>query len=577
MQVILLFVRSMPAFWYNDLTKELKVSSDLTKTRCWKDLANHYEKLKSIPMRRYFLEDAERSSRYTIESCGVFFDYSKNHITDRTIELLIALAEQQKLSEQIEAMFTGEVMNKTEGRAVLHTALRNVSGEPVLVNGMDVMPDVNAVLGQMKRFSEDIRIGKHVGFSGKPIRNIVNIGIGGSDLGPAMTWEALSFYSDRRLNLFFVSNVDDAHISETLRLCSPDETLFIIASKTFTTQETMTNAQTAKEWFLRAAGSKENIAKHFVAISVNKQAVEAFGIAPENMFVFWDWVGGRYSLTSAIGLSIMIAIGYDGFMEMLAGFNEIDNHFRKASLDKNIPVLMGLLGVWYNNFYGWHSYAVLPYSHYLRRLPAYLQQADMESNGKSVDMNGNKIDYATSPVLFGEPGTNGQHSFYQLLHQGTEPVPADFIGFVKSLNNIGEHQDILTANLIAQTRALAFGKTRQEVDEEGAEARLAPFKTFAGNRPTNTIMQDKLTPRSFGRLIALYEHKIFTQGVIWNINSFDQWGVELGKTTAKDVLSGLRKGSSNDANLDCSTIRIMDFYIKHKEQTGAGKPDETAS
>ncbi|MDR3237590.1 MAG: glucose-6-phosphate isomerase [Spirochaetia bacterium] len=538
----------------------------ITEREEWRNLAAHYEKIKHAHLRDLFSEDKNRTESLSLFDEGILFDYSKNRITGETMKLLLRAAEASGLAEKIEDMFSGKPINQTENRAVLHTALRNLSNEPVFVDGRDVMPDVRAVLAKMKDFSERVRSGQWRGFSGKPIKNIVNIGIGGSDLGPAMAAEALSFYADRKLNFFFVSNIDDAHIAETIRMCAPDETLFIIASKTFTTQETMTNAESAKSWILEAAGGNRcATASHFVALSTNTEAVSAFGIDTANMFEFWDWVGGRYSLTSAIGLPVMTAIGYDNFMALLSGFHSMDNHFRRTSFDKNIPLLMGLLGVWYNNFFGCETHAVLPYSQYLRRFTAYLQQADMESNGKSADRNGQPIAYQTGSVVWGEAGTNGQHSFYQLIHQGTKLIPADFIGFVNSLNAIGDHQHKLMANFFAQTQALAFGRTGQEVTALGTAPALVPHKVFAGNHPTNTILMDKLTPENLGRLIAMYEHKIFTQGVIWNVNSFDQWGVELGKELAKKILSDFT-GAGADSAHDASTKKLVNFYRDNRQK-----------
>ena len=542
-----------------------EIPAKLIETVEWKNLLVHYEKMRGMHLRDLFSTDKNRVSAFNIETNDIFFDYSKNIVTAESLKLLLRLAESRNLAGMIEAMFSGEAINNTENRSVLHTALRNVGGTPVLVDGFDVMSDINAVLAKMKRFSDMVRDKKWLGFSGAPIKNIVNIGIGGSDLGPAMVTEALAFYAHKELRFFFVSNVDDAHIAETLKQCKPDETLFIIASKTFTTQETKTNAETAKRWILDASGSSSAIPLHFVAISTNAKAVEYFGIDTANMFEFWDWVGGRYSLTSAIGLSIMIAIGYDNFMALLSGFHSMDNHFRKTSFDKNIPVIMALLGIWYNNFFGWQTHAVLPYSQYLNRFPAYLQQADMESNGKSIDRNGDAIDYETGQIIWGEAGTNGQHSFYQLIHQGTKKLSADFIGFVNSLNNYETHHDKLMANYFAQTRALAFGKTETEVREEGVAAALVPYKVFAGNYPTNSILMKSLTPENLGRLIAMYEHKIFTQGVIWNINSFDQWGVELGKELAMKILTSL-ENKDESQNYDSSTAGLLQFYRDKRNQ-----------
>ncbi|MCL1911021.1 MAG: glucose-6-phosphate isomerase [Leptospirales bacterium] len=540
------------------------MNNAITKMKEWEQLQAHYGKMKDLHIKELFSADDKRAASLSLFDEGVFFDYSKNRITGETMKLLLGLAESAGLASKIDAMFSGKHINKTEDRAVLHTALRNVSSAPVFTDGSDVMGDVRTVLAKMKDFSDKIRNRQWKGFSGKPIKNIVNIGIGGSDLGPAMVTEALAFYSDRDLRFFFVSNIDGAHMDETLGLCSADETLFIVASKTFTTQETMTNAETAKRWVLEASGSASSIPSHFVALSTNAEAVSAFGIDTANMFEFWDWVGGRYSLTSAIGLPIMISVGYDNFMAMLGGFHAMDVHFKNTSFDKNIPVLMGLLGIWYNNFFGCATHAVLPYSQYLRRFTAYLQQADMESNGKSTDLDGSAVMYQTGPIVWGEAGTNGQHSFYQLIHQGTKIIPADFIGFVNPLNEIGDHHDKLMSNFFAQPEALAFGRTEDEVKALGVTGELVPHKAFAGNRPTNTILMNKLTPENLGRLISIYEHKIFTQGAIWNLNSFDQWGVELGKELAKKILSDFAGAGVNKH--DGSTKQLIDFYRDNKQK-----------
>ncbi len=526
----------------------------------WKALVRHYARMKKTSLKQLFQSDEQRAERFTVEEEGIYFDYAKNRVSSQTMKLLIELAQACDLKHEIERMFTGELINETEGRAVLHTALRNQKGSPVFVGGKDVMPGVFSVLNKMKRFSEEIRSGRWRGYTGKAIRNVVNIGIGGSDLGPCMATEALKFYSMRELSLFFVSNVHDAHLMETIQGLDPAETLFIIASKTFTTQETMTNAETARDWITQSMGSKNAVASHFVAISTNADAVSQFGIDTANMFEFWDWVGGRYSLTSAIGLPLMVSIGYEHFESLLRGFNDMDDHFRNRPFDRNIPVLMGLLGVWYNNFFKAETHAILPYDQYLHRLPAYLEQADMESNGKGVDRTGKRVAYQTGPIIWGEPGTNGQHAFFQLLHQGTKLIPADFIGFAKSPWRAGDHQRKLVANLIAQTEALAFGKTGEDLAKEGTPERLIPFRRCEGNRPTTTIMAEELTPCTLGKLIAMYEHKIFTQGVIWDIYSFDQWGVELGKELAKKVLLELEPGSAGDLLHDSSTNRLIRFY-----------------
>ena len=492
----------------------------------------------------------------------ICFDFSKNRVTEETLQLLIQLADSRNLKQEIEWMFSGEKINRTEDRAVLHIALRNTDKHPIFVDGQDVMPGIFAVLEKMKTISEAIRQGDWKGFSGKPIKNIVNIGIGGSHLGPWMVTEALKYYSERDLKVYFVSNVDGTDISETLRELSPDETLFIAASKMFNTLETITNAYTAKEWLLSHFKSEKAISKHFLAISTNKKAVEEFGIDPDNMLEFWDWVGGRYSLTSAIGLPIMISIGYDRFMELLNGFHHMDNHFRHTPFEKNIPVIMALLGTWYRNFFNAQTHAIFPYDQYLSRFPAYFQQGDMESNGKSVDRDGAAVNYQTGPIIWGEPGTNGQHAFFQLIHQGTSLIPCDFIGFVQSLNPIGDHHKKLMANFFAQTEALAFGKARAELGKENVPDWLIPYRTFAGNRPSTTILIKKLTPFTLGQLIAMYEHKIFTQGVIWDIYSFDQWGVELGKTLAKKIIPELENNHTAPLNHDSSTNSLISFFKK---------------
>jgi glucose-6-phosphate isomerase len=532
----------------------------LTDLKEWKSLATHYDQMKKMTLKQLFESDENRAERFTIEQSGIYFDYSKNRISAQTMKLLIDLAEACDLKHEIERMFNGEMINETEGRAVLHTALRNVKGSPVLVGGTDVMPSVFSVLEKMKNFSERVRSGQWRGHSGKAIRNIVNIGIGGSDLGPCMATEALKYYSLRDLDFFFVSNVHDAHIMETIRGLDPAQTLFIVASKTFTTQETMTNAETAKEWIVCSMASEKAVASHFVAVSTNTDAVARFGIDVTNMFEFWDWVGGRYSLTSAIGLPLMISIGYEHFESLLRGFNDMDEHYRHQPFDKNIPVIMGLLGVWYNNFFNAETHAILPYDQYLSRFPAYLEQADMESNGKGVGRSGKRVTHQTGPIIWGEPGTNGQHAFYQLLHQGTKLVPADFIGFAKSPWRAGDHQRKLAANLIAQTEALAFGKSDEDLAREGVPERLIPYRRCEGNRPTTTILTEELTPYTLGTLIAMYEHKIFTQGIIWDIYSFDQWGVELGKELAKRIIRELAPDHSGILNHDSSTNRLIRFY-----------------
>ncbi|MBI4825166.1 MAG: glucose-6-phosphate isomerase [Nitrospirae bacterium] len=545
---------------------------DLPQTAAWKKLAGHYQSMKGRHMKDMFADDPERFNAFSLRFEDILIDYSKNIINKETVALLIELAEEAGLKNAIEDMFSGEKINETEGRAVLHTALRNRSNRPVRVDGKDVMPEVNAVLKQVEDFSGKIISGKWRGYTGKAITDIVNIGIGGSDLGPVMVTEALKPYRKPNIMPHFVSNIDAAHITETLRKLSPETTLFIIASKTFTTQETMTNADTARRWLLSAAKDEVAIKKHFVAISTNKEEVIKFGIDPENMFIFWDWVGGRYSLWSAIGLSISCSIGFENFTELLEGAQEMDIHFRETPFDRNIPVILGLLGIWYINFFGAETEAVLPYDQYMHRLPAYLQQACMESNGKSIGRDGNEVAYQTGQVIWGEPGTNGQHSFYQLIHQGTRLIPCDFLAPAISHNPVGGHHNILLSNFFAQAEALMKGKTKEEVlaelkasgksDEE--IERLAPFKVFSGNKPTNSILFKKLTPRTLGSLTAMYEHKIFTQGVIWNIFSFDQWGVELGKQLANKILPELA-GDNQITSHDSSTNGLInEFKILRK-------------
>ncbi len=543
---------------------------DPTDTAAWRALRAHYDEVCDLQMRELFDEDPERAGRFSSTLGGLLFDYSKNRITDQSMTLLVELAEECGVRDWISRMFAGDPINVTEGRAVLHTALRNRGDRAVMVQGVDVMADVRRVLEQMRSFADAVRNGVWAGHTGRPITDIVNIGIGGSDLGPLMVSEALRPYWKDGLRAHFVSNVDGTHLSEVLRDVRPETTLFIIASKTFTTLETLTNARSARQWLVKNLGSEEAVAKHFVALSTNRKAVTAFGIDPESMFEFWDWVGGRYSLWSAIGLSIACVIGMEHFEELLAGAYEVDEHFRTAPLRENIPVLMALLGVWYRDFFGATSHAVLPYDQYLHRFPAYLQQADMESNGKRTSRDGAVVSYGTAPVVWGEPGTNGQHAFFQLLHQGTDWVPCDFIVPAQSQNPLGQHHDILVANCIAQAEALMRGKTLEESREElrkgGAPkeevALLAPHKAFPGNRPSNIFMLEKLTPRALGRLIALYEHKIFVQGVIWNIYSFDQWGVELGKQLAKVVLPEL---SGERGEHDSSTHQLIEYYRRHSE------------
>lgn len=523
----------------------------------WKELREHYEKVKDLTMRALFEWDPVRPSRFSMTAGDLFLDYSKNRVTEETMKLLLDLPERLGLRKAIDGMFGGEKINRTEDRAVLHVALRAPEGASIMVDGENVVPGVHRVLKQMSEFAEKVRSGDWKGFSGKKIRNVINIGIGGSDLGPAMATAALGAYADPELRVRFVSNVDGTHFAETVRGLDPAETLFAICSKTFTTQETLTNAHSARDWCLASLGDEAAVAAHFVAVSTNAKDVSEFGIDTDNMFEFWDWVGGRYSLCSAIGLSLMIAIGPEHFYEMLEGFRIMDHHFHNAPFGDNMPVIMALLGIWYNNFFGAQSYAVLPYDQYLSRFPAYLQQLDMESNGKSVDREGRRVNYQTGPIVWGEAGTNGQHAFYQLIHQGTKLIPADFIGFCTSHNPLSDHHLKLMANFIAQPEALAFGKTPDEVRAEGGDESLVPFKTFEGNKPTNIILSESLTPRVLGELIALYEHKIFVQGQIWDIYSFDQFGVELGKVLAKNVLSELTAMKEPILNHDSSTDEII--------------------
>jgi glucose-6-phosphate isomerase len=520
--------------------------------------------MKRVHMRDLFESDSERFRRHTLLFEDILLDYSKNILTSRTIELLMALAAECRLPDAIEAMFSGSAINRTENRAVLHTALRNRSDQPMMAGNEDVMPAVREVLGRMKQFADRLHVGEMLGYTGKPIRQIVNIGIGGSDLGPVMAYEALRHYSQRDLTFRFVSNVDATDFAEAVRDLDPAETLFIVASKTFTTLETMTNARTARDWSLAALKDPAAVARHFVAVSTNADEVTKFGIDTANMFGFWDWVGGRYSMDSAIGLSTMIALGPTAFREMLAGFHQMDEHFRTAPFAKNLPVLMGLIGLWNNDFLGAEIVAVLPYDQYLKRFPAYLQQLTMESNGKRVTLGGKAVDYATGPVYWGEPGTNGQHSFYQLIHQGTRLIPCDFIGFCQSLNPSGGHHDQLMSNLFAQSEALAFGKTEEEVKAEGTADWLVPHRVFPGNRPSNTILADKLTPLVLGKLVALYEHLVFTQGIVWGIDSFDQWGVELGKKLAQRIIPELEAKTEPALAHDSSTNALIKRYRAHK-------------
>ncbi len=539
--------------------------SPLTKMTAWKALKTHAREIRSVHLRTLFAEDANRGERLTLEAVGLFLDYSKNRITEETLKLLVDLANESGLRQRIDAMFGGEKINITEKRAVLHVALRAPRSESIFVDGEDVVPKVHEVLDKMSGFANRVRSSEWKGYSGQPIKNVVNIGIGGSDLGPVMAYEALKYYSDRSLTFRFVSNVDDTDFAETVRDLDAAETLFIISSKTFTTLETMTNAHTARAWFLEKIGGDESaVAKHFVAVSTNATEVSKFGIDTANMFGFWDWVGGRYSMDSAIGLSTMLAIGPENFMAMLEGFHQMDEHFRTAPFEKNLPVLMALLTVWYTNFFDAQTVAVLPYEQYLKRFPAYLQQLTMESNGKHVTLNGVEVDYSTGPIYWGEPGTNGQHSFYQLIHQGTWLIPCDFIAFNHSLNPLGRHHDMLLANVFAQTEALAFGKTADQVKSEGVPDWLVPHRVFVGNRPSNTIIADKLTPTVLGSLIALYEQSVFTQGTIWQVNSFDQWGVELGKALAQRIIPELENEITPALDHDSSTNELIQRYRSHK-------------
>jgi len=537
----------------------------LTQRPAWKALAAHLPAARRLHLRKLFADDPTRGQRLTATAAGLYLDYSKNRVTDRTLALLLRLARESGLPGRIEAMFRGDKINVTEKRAVLHTALRAPAGASVVVDGKNVVPEVHAVLDKMARFSHRVRSGAWKGHTGRRIRNVVNIGIGGSDLGPVMAYEALRHYSDRRLTFRFVSNVDGVDFVEATRDLAPAETLFIVSSKTFTTLETMTNAHSARAWLLRGLGrDPKAVARHFVAVSTNAEKVSAFGIDPANMFVFWDWVGGRYSMDSAIGLSTMLAVGPDHFRALLRGFRAMDEHFRRAPFERNLPVLLGLLGVWNNDFLGAATVAVLPYEQYLKRFPAYLQQLTMESNGKHVTLGGKPVDYQTGPVYWGEPGTNGQHSFYQLIHQGTRLVPCDFIAFGHALAPLGRHHDILLANVIAQAEALAFGKTAAEVRAEGTAPALVPHRVFEGNRPSNFIMAERLTPEVLGQLVALYEHSVFTQGVIWDIDSFDQWGVELGKELAQRIVPELEGAAAPRLRHDSSTNRLIRRYRKLK-------------
>jgi len=539
----------------------------LTKRAAWNALESHYSKIRDLHLRKLFADDPQRGERLNAEAVGIYFDYSKHRITDETLRLLLQLAEESGLRDRIDAMFHGEKINVTEKRAVLHVALRTPKGESIVVDGENVIPRVHAVLEKMAGFSNRIRNGEWKGHTGKTIRTIINVGIGGSDLGPVMAYEALRHYSQRDLTFRFVSNIDGTDFAEATEGLNAEETLFIISSKTFTTQETMTNARTARDWALKALKNPAAVAKHFVAVSTNAAEVSAFGIDTANMFEFWDWVGGRYSMDSAIGLSTMIAIGPENFRAMLNGFHQMDEHFRTASFERNLPVLMALLGIWYNNFFDMETVAVLPYEQYLKRFPAYLQQLTMESNGKHVTLEGSEVNYQTGPIYWGEPGTNGQHSFYQLIHQGTKLIPCDFIVFADALNPLGRHHDLLMANVLAQSEALAFGKTPQEVLAEGTPAWLVPHRSFEGNRPSSTILLERLTPTALGKLIALYEHCVFTQGAIWQVDSFDQWGVQLGKILAERIIPELENTTEPQLTHDSSTNNLIRRYRKSKQQS----------
>ncbi len=544
----------------NATSSPMAQTQSLTQRPAWEALEAHCATARNLHLRKLFSDDSRRGERYSVEAAGIYLDYSKNRVTDETLRLLVQLAQECGLRDRIDAMFRGERINVTEKRAVLHVALRAPASERIVVDGTDVVPEVHAVLDRMAEFSSQIRSGQWRGHTGNRIRNIISIGIGGSDLGPVMAYEALRHYSQRDLTLRFVSNVDGTDFAEATHDLDPEETLFIVCSKTFTTIETLTNAHSARAWSLRKLGDERAVRRHFVAVSTNAEAVSRFGIDTANMFGFWDWVGGRYSMDAAIGLSTMIAIGAENFDSMLAGFHAMDLHFRSAPFEQNLPVLMGLLAVWNSNFLDAHTVAVLPYSQYLKRFPAYLQQLTMESNGKHVTLDGTRIAHQTGPIYWGEPGTNGQHSFYQLIHQGTRLVPCDFIGFCQSLNPIGRHHDLLMANLFAQTEALAFGKTEDEVKAEATPAWLVPHRVFEGNRPTNTLLAESLTPESLGALIALYEHSVFTQGTIWNIDSFDQWGVELGKALAERTTPELESAQEPQLRHDSSTNALIRRY-----------------
>ena len=543
-----------------------QVKKRAIKQAAWKALASHYKTVSKLHLRQLFADDPKRGQRMTVEAVGLYLDYSKNRITDETFKLLLQLAGESGLRARIDAMFRGDKINITEQRAALHVALRAPKDASIIVDGKNVVPEVHEVLDRMADFSERVRSGEWKGHTGKRIRNVINIGIGGSDLGPVMAYEALRYYCERSMTFRFVSNVDGTDFAEAVQGLDAAETLFIVSSKTFTTLETMTNAHTARAWSLAGLGGDEkSVAKHFVAVSTNAAEVSKFGIDTANMFGFWDWVGGRYSMDSAIGLSTMVAIGPDNFRAMLNGFHQMDEHFRTAPFEHNLPILMGLLALWYNDFFGAQTVAVLPYEQYLKRFPAYLQQLTMESNGKHVTLNGKAVAHDTGPIYWGEPGTNGQHSFYQLIHQGTRLIPCDFIAFVETLNPVGRHHDMLLANVFAQTEALAFGKTPEQVEAEGTSDWLVAHRVFEGNRPSNTILAERLTPEILGKLVALYEHAVFTQGVIWNIDSFDQWGVELGKVLAQRIIPELENGPEPMLNHDSSTNTLIRRYRKLKE------------
>ena len=530
----------------------------------WRALLEHYQEIKDLHLVDLFTETPDRCKTFSLSAAGLFVDFSKNRITHKTMQLLLALAESMDLKNEIDRMFKAQRINETENRAVLHTALRNCSDNPVMFEGEDIMPAVNTELGRMAQLSEKITEGHWVGYTGKKLRNIVNIGIGGSNLGPLMVYEGLKFYTNRELTIRYISNIDPTHFKEQTLDLNPEETLFIVCSKTFTTQETMTNAESAKNWILNSMCDQQAIEKHFIAVSTARDKVEKFGINPQNMLQFWDWVGGRYSVTSAIGISLMLALGEDNFNRLRAGFHAMDTHFRTTPLDKNLPVLLALVGVWYNNFFGTQTLAILPYDQYLQEFSAYLQQCDMESSGKSIDRQGKEITYQSGPIIWGEPGTNGQHAFYQLLHQGTKLIPCDFIGFVNPLNDLSDHHQKLMANFFAQQEALAFGKSDTALQAENTPRYLIPYKRFGGNRPSTCIMAKKLTPESLGALIALYEHKVFVQGVIWNIFSFDQWGVELGKQLASGILQEIKAGQLNESAHDASTNLQINYYLQNR-------------